>query len=253
MKVVIIEDEKRTANKLAELLCRLYPNVEIVCNLTSVSESIEWFRGNAMPDLVFMDIRLSDDIVFLIFDSVDITCPIIFTTAYDEFALKAFEVTSIDYLLKPIDETALRRAMDKYNLLVSSNATKYDYDALNTFIEAYNLNMKKQYSQLILVENKDKLIPMRTSEIAFLYFLDKSVSVVMLDGSKSIINNTLDYFMQQLDPSEFYRANRQFIIARKAVKDLTMWFNCRLVVNLTVETGSTNLQNLINTYKYLYV
>ncbi len=235
MKVIIIEDEKITADKLKRQLYELFPSVEVVCNLTSVSDSIEWFKHNSMPDLIFMDICLSDGISFLIFESVEIKCPIIFTTAYDEFALKAFEVSSIDYLLKPVDEATLIRAMDKYNMLVSTVDKNGYIDSIKSFIDAYNTNTVVRYPLSILVEDKDRLIPVMLSDIAYLYFSNKTVTIVRMDGGRNIVNGSLESYQQQLNPKEFYRANRQFIIAKKAVASLTLWFNNRLIVNLCVE------------------
>lgn len=246
MKVVIIEDEKISANKLKRQLSDLYPNTEIICTLTSVCESVEWFRANPMPDLIFMDIQLSDDISFLIFDSVDISCPIIFTTAYDEYALKAFEVNSIDYLLKPIDEASLMRAMDKYNRIISSHKDNNYIDSIKSFIERYNIDKSDHYPHSILIEYRDKLIPIRVDEIAYLYFANKKIDIVLTNGDRKQINGSLDNYFKQLNPKNFYRANRQFIIARGAVKDLTVWFNCRLIVNLYPPTPERIIISRIN-------
>lgn len=236
MNIIIIEDEIITAKKLNKQICRLYPDIDIIGNLSSVSDSIKWFKQNPMPDLIFMDIRLSDDLSFQIFDSIDITSPIIFTTAYDEFALEAFKVSTIDYLLKPINDEDLTRAINKYKRLISIGHNSYT-DSIKSLINTYNSSIIEQYPHSILVENRDKLIPIITHEIAYLYFSPtRTIEIVKIDGSIYSTNGTLENYLRLLNPRKFYRANRQFIIAKRAVNDITLWFNSRLIVNLCMKT-----------------
>ena len=232
MKAVIIEDESVAAQALQSLIQELNPEMEVLTTLQTIEESVEWFEENPMPDLVFMDIHLADGSSFAIFDKVDITCPIIFTTAYDEYALKAFEVNSIDYLLKPINKADLERALTKYQHLTAASS-----DQGKASLEGLLAQMggaKKKYKTCFLLPERDKLIPLAVSNIAYVYIDTKTVKAISMDNHTYYLNQTLDDIMAQLDPEQFFRANRQFIISRNAVKDLSVWFGNKLAVNLNV-------------------
>ena len=231
MKALIIEDEVLAAQSLQKLITEVAPDTEIIGVLQSIEESVAWFDENPMPDLVFMDIHLADGSSFAIFERTQITCPIIFTTAYDEYALKAFEVSSIDYLLKPINRNDLTRAMNKFNTLVGEKAN--NNNAIETLLQ--QIGMKKNYKSCFLVPQRDKLIPLATSNIAYIYIEDKSVKTIALDEHVYYMSQTLDEIMNQLNPDDFFRANRQFIVSRKAIKDITVWFGNKLSLNLSVK------------------
>ena len=249
MRVIIIEDEQLTAKKLMGLINELMPDAVVLSVLQSVSESVEWFRNNLMPDLVFMDIHLSDDLSFSIFDNVEISCPIIFTTAYDEYALRAFEVNSIDYLLKPVSRVSLQRALDKLKRFSTSYPPQENAELIRKVADTL-LRGSAAYKSSLLVSVRDKLIPIRVTSIAYIYLEDKNAVAVQHDGTTCRIGGLLDELMKQLDPSLFYRANRQFIIAKSAVSDITTWFSSRVVVNLIVPVperivvSRTNVQEL---------
>ena len=254
MKILIVEDEQLTALKLETLLRELISTIEIVGVLQSVSESIDWFNQNAMPDMVFMDIQLADGLSFSIFDKIDITCPIIFTTAYDEYALKAFEVNSIDYLLKPVSKTAIKRALDKIEKLSTSQHSLEKAQLIQKVADMIMQQGSITYKSSLLVSVKDKLIPLLVKDMAYIYFEDRNSAIINFDGTKNITNFSLDDLMKQLDPSLFFRANRQFIVSRPAIKDITLWFGNRVVINLRVEvperiivsrTNVTELKNWI--------
>ena len=229
MKAIIIEDESVAAQALQSLIQELSPEMEVVSILQTIEESMEWFEENAMPDLVFMDIHLADGSSFAIFEKVQITCPIIFTTAYDEYALKAFEVNSIDYLLKPINKADLERALNKFK-----NLTSKPNNASLEGLLAQMGNLKKKYKTCFLIPERDKLIPLATNNIAYIFIDTKTVKAITMDGHTYYLNQTLDDIMAQLDPEVFFRANRQFIISRAAVKDMSIWFGNKLAVNLLV-------------------
>ena len=231
MKALIIEDEVLAAQSLQKLITEVAPDTEIIGVLQSIEESVAWFDENPMPDLVFMDIHLADGSSFAIFERTQITCPIIFTTAYDEYALKAFEVSSIDYLLKPINRNDLTRAMNKFNTLVGEKAN--NNNAIETLLQ--QIGMKKSYKSCFLVPQRDKLIPLAASNIAYIYIEDKSVKTIALDEHIYYMSQTLDEIMNQLNPDDFFRANRQFIVSRKAIKDITIWFGNKLSLNLSVK------------------
>lgn len=231
MKALIIEDEMMAAQSLQKLLAKVSPDTEVLCVLETVEESVEWLTSHPMPDLLFMDIHLADGSSFAIFDKVDITCPVIFTTAYDEYALKAFEVNSIDYLLKPINKSDLERAMNKYKSLIAS----HQKPSLDGLLEQMG-GVRKKYKSCFLIPERDKLIPLATSNIAYIFIDTKTVKAIAMDGHTYYLNQTLDEIMAQLDPEQFFRANRQFIISRWSVKDMTVWFGNKLAVNLIVPT-----------------
>lgn len=233
MNVLIIEDETAAAVNLKAILRNIIPNCSVIDVLESVGESIDFFNDKSQPtpDLVFMDIHLADGESFRIFDSVDIQAPIIFTTAYDEYALRAFKVNSIDYILKPIKEEDLRHAIDKFTRL--SGIERNDYKSrIDTMVE----NTKRESQRVFLVHYKDKIIPLSIDDIAFFYTSNEKVSAFTYNGERYIIDRTLEVLQSTLPEYEFFRANRQFIVARKAVKDIAVWFGSRLSLNLMLET-----------------
>ena len=231
MKAIIIEDENMAAKALKKLLAEVSPEAEILAVLDTIEDSVAWLKKNPMPDILFMDIHLADGSSFAIFDQVDVTCPVIFTTAYDEYALKAFEVNSIDYLLKPINKDDLGRAMQKYQNLSGRDLDRGRLSALLA-----QLDTRPKYRSCFLLPERDKLIPLPTSDIAYVYIDSKTVKMVSKELKTFYISQTLDDLMSELDPKVFFRANRQFIISRNAVKDVSVWFGNKLAVNLTVET-----------------
>ena len=229
-KVVIVEDETAAAVNLRSMLKSINPDVEVLDVLESVEEAVEFFSKGVEADVVFMDIHLADGDSFRIFQSVDITIPIIFTTAYDEYALQAFKVNSIDYLLKPFKEEDLTRALDKLQRLTATErATAAER------VEAMVSASDSDTLRTILVRFKDKLIPISMDDVAFFYTFSERVTLTTLDGASYPVDKTLETLTQQLDPVKFFRANRQFIVSRKAVKDLAVWFGSRLALNLAIE------------------
>lgn len=228
MKALIIEDEVLAAKALQKLLGEVSPETEVLSILETIEESLEWFENNEMPDLLFMDIHLADGSAFSIFEKIEITCPVIFTTAYDEYALKAFEVNSIDYLLKPINKKDLKRAMGKYKTLVSGRAQ------MQKFMTQMEPRQKK-YRNCFLMPERDKLVPLPVERIAYVYIDTKTVRIVTFEHKNYYMSMTLDELMDMLDPTLFFRANRQFIVARSAIKDISVWFGNKLSVNLNIE------------------
>ena len=228
MKALIIEDEVLAAKALQKLLGEVSPETEVLSILETIEESLEWFENNEMPDLLFMDIHLADGSAFSIFEKIEITCPVIFTTAYDEYARKAFEVNSIDYLLKPINKKDLKRAMGKYKTLVSGRAQ------MQKFMTQMEPRQKK-YRNCFLMPERDKLVPLPVERIAYVYIDTKTVRIVTFEHKNYYMSMTLDELMDMLDPTLFFRANRQFIVARSAIKDISVWFGNKLSVNLNIE------------------
>ena len=232
MKAVIVEDEIIAAQNLQRLITQANKDIEIIAILQSVEDSVEWFSLNPNPDLVFMDIHLSDGASFTIFEKVQIHAPIIFTTAYDEYALKAFEVNSIDYILKPINIKDLERAIEKFSHYNKTNSN--NEEVIANMLAMFQKN-KKVYKSNFLIPHKDKFIPLPVNDIAYIYSENKMAKIVMFDNRTFYENDSLDKMQQQLDPQKFFRANRQFIISHRAIKDITMWFDSKLSVNLSVD------------------
>ena len=234
MKIFIIEDEKAALRNLKAILAEVCPEAEIAGEADSISESIEWLESHDMPELVFMDIHLADGSAFEIFDHIKITCPIIFTTAYDEYALKAFKVNSIDYLLKPINAEDLRKAFAKLDLLVShKNDNERQSNIINEIVK--KLNKEESYKSHFLIPIKgDKFVPLTVGSILFFYISDGIVKAVDEEGKQHPFTMSLDELADMLNPKLFFRANRQFLISRKAIKDVSLWFNGRLVINLNI-------------------
>lgn len=231
MKTLIIEDEKAAVKNLQALIAEVAPQCEVVSITDSIMDSIRWLRLNPMPELIFMDIHLADGSAFEIFEHVHIECPIIFTTAYDEYALRAFKVNSIDYLLKPIGEKDMKRAMDKLASLTGND--RPDSHSFTELIKTMNLH--KQYRNYFLIPNKgSKLLPVPTVSIACFYIEGGVIKALTLNNDIYTIPHTLEELVDCLDPKLFFRANRQCIIAKNAVVDVDYWFNGRLSVNLKV-------------------
>jgi two-component system LytT family response regulator len=235
MKAIIIEDEFIAAETLKTLIAEIREDIEIAAVLQSIEESVEWIEMHPSPDLVFMDIHLADGSAFMIFDSVEIKCPIIFTTAYDEYALKAFEVNSIDYILKPINKADLEKAILKYENFRGDSS--YNQNLIAKLLE--NLKQhNKSHKRYFLIPEKDKLIPLPVSDICYIYIDIKIVKIVTQNSKSHYLDKTLDEIMSDLDPDKFFRANRQFIIARSSVRDMSLWFGNKLSVNLQIPVPS---------------
>ena len=234
MKTVIIEDEKIAAELLKNLICQLDENIEVVTVLQTVEDSVEWLNSNQHPDILFVDIHLADGSSFSIFEKTEVKCPIVFTTAYDEYALKAFEVNSIDYLLKPINKDDLQRALNKYKNL-KGEKHEVDYKTLiSRFLtEAENVN---NYKEHFLVPERDKLVPLAAKDIAYVYIDLKLIKAVTFSGKIYYLNQNLDEMMNQLNPKMFFRANRQYIVSHEAIKDVSIWFGNKISLNLTIPT-----------------
>ena len=230
-RVIIVEDETAAVVNLRSMLAAIAPQAEVVAVLESVEEAVEYFSKEVEADVVFMDIHLADGDSFRIFKSVDVEIPIIFTTAYDEYALEAFKVNSIDYLLKPFKEEELRRAIDKLRRLTSADRDEQRQKRNRMADETHSHEV-----QTMLLRYKDKIIPVGVEEVAFFYTSSERVTLTTLSGQSYAVDKTLEALGQQLSPQMFFRANRQFIISRAAVKDIVVWFGSRLALNLVVET-----------------
>jgi DNA-binding LytR/AlgR family response regulator len=229
MRILIVEDETAAYENLLEILKEIEPETEIAGYTESISQTVRWLKNNSMPDLILMDIHLSDGSAFSIFNKLTIETPVIFTTAFDQYAIEAFRVNSIDYLLKPIKTEDLKRALEKFRKLTRQDILKY-------LAQLSQMATGKAHRDKILIPVKDKLQPVSIEEVSCFYTTDKNTRVCMKNGSWHSYPGTLDQIESTLNPEEFIRANKQFIVARNSVKNLTIWFDSRLLVTLDVET-----------------
>ena len=229
MNVLIIEDEILASKQLKQVLDEV-GGFTLLATLDSIRGAVTWFEKNQQPDILFLDIHLSDGSAFEIFKHVKVTCPILFTTAYDEYALKAFKVNSIDYLLKPIEASDVRGALRKLGELSANGMMQ---KVVNSLINSFSKSSKYRKHFLIPVKG-DKLLPVQTADLACFYIDSGTIKAVTYEGKLYSMDYTLDTLAELLDPEYFFRANRQYIISRKAIKDMDLWFNSRLSVNLHV-------------------
>lgn len=233
-RILIIEDEARAARELASMLTAVDPDTEILTILDSVELSVQWLNSNHHPDLIFSDIQLADGLCFDIYNKVQVQSPVIFCTAFDEYLMNAFDMHTVSYLLKPITKQKLEKALDKFYALRSVFNKQQD-TGFNVLLE----QLRNQYKTALLVHEKDKIIPLQVKDIAFIY-LDKSLlSVTTSANKKYYLSSSLDELEKSLDPSSFYRANRQFLINRTSVANAERFFARKLVVRLTVQTPET--------------
>lgn len=226
MKIIIIEDEDLAAERLSELINEIDPSVEILAVLSSVKESVKWLTNNNLPDLMFVDIQLSDGLSFSIFEAVEINIPIIFTTAYDQYAIKAFKFNSIDYLLKPIRKEELTASLNKYNKVKSSPL--FDFEELLRQMRPGEVNYKKRF----LIQYGQKIKKVEVEEIAYFYAMEKNVFVVTHQNAQYPVDYSLDKLQDMLDPGKFFRINRKIIISMDAIKNLHPWSRSRIKIDL---------------------
>lgn len=231
MRVVIIEDEILTAEDLEHSIKELRSDYEIVKVLHSVEESKTYLRANNSFDLIFSDVHLGDGLSFEIFDSVKVSVPIIFCTAYDNYALNAFKSNGIDYILKPINKKGLNEGIEKFERIFNSG--KKQISNISELIETYKKIEKQHTAKSILVHVKDKIIPLKFEEIALFYIKNETTIAVDFKGLTYYLEESLEEIESLNEPS-FFRANRQFIVNRASVKDLTQHFARKLIVNLTI-------------------
>ncbi len=228
MRIVIVEDEKPAARRLVRLIENL--GFEVEMTLHSVSESVDWFLNNKNPDLILLDIQLSDGLSFEIFDEVFIESPIIFTTAYDEYALKAFKLNSIDYLLKPIDEDELKLAIEKFHLNWSSaNPLTFDIDQIKN---ALKLTEEKKFKKRYLVKIGQYLKMIPVSEISCFYSANRGTYFKTNDNRDYLLEQTLDQIEEEMNPIHFFRINRKYIINMDAIREMVSYTNSRIQIKL---------------------
>jgi len=232
IKVLIIEDESGVAKNLQDLLMEIEEDIEILTVLESVRDAVFWLENNPTPDLGFVDIRLSDGDSFEIFEKTRVDFPVIFTTAYDEYALRAFKVNSIDYLLKPVDKEALTASVQKFLDIFKQNVPQYE-EMLRNALEELKIRGTKKYKRNFLVYIKDQILPVAVETIAYFLLENSIVYCITIQNERYTIDQSLDSLITQLNPAHFFRANRQCIVSRKSVKSASQFFSRKLKLSLS--------------------
>ncbi|MGQ1788036.1 MULTISPECIES: LytR/AlgR family response regulator transcription factor [unclassified Saccharicrinis] len=232
MKVLIVEDETVAYENLAEILKKTDPSIVILGNTESIQQTINWFNTKDTPDLIFMDIHLSDGNAFAIFQHITLEIPVIFTTAFDNYAIDAFKVNSIDYLLKPLKEEELSRAIQKFKKLSPGEELKY-------ITNQQFLKPPYSYIGKMLVRDNNKLIPIDIKDVSCFYTTDKTTEIYLTNGQHYPYGKTLEQIFHDLNPKDFIRANKQFILSRECIEEILIRYDNRLQVKLRIKTPET--------------
>ncbi len=247
MKILIIEDEKKTALELKRMIEKVNKNAEVWAIIATVSEGIDWLNahGNEV-ELIFSDIQLADGLSFDIFNQIEPKVPIVFCTAFEEYAIKAFETNGIDYLLKPIDESKLEHALNKLEQLQKKSESDYS-ERLHSLLDS----VTKPYKQSLLAYYQNKIVPLKVSEIEFIHSNMGIVTAYLQNNRHFVLSQTLDKLEDVLDPEQFYKANRQFIVNRDAITNIEHYFTRRLAVSLRTPTPEQIIVSKIKASDFL--
>jgi DNA-binding LytR/AlgR family response regulator len=227
IKALIIEDEVPAVERLTQLLKKSKYDVSILETLDSVKAAVQWFNSNPAPDVAFFDIQLADGKSFEIFNQIKVRCPIIFTTAYDQYAIQAFKVNSVDYLLKPLNEEELSKALDKFKTRTSPEVSIDPKELLALF-----QNQSKSYKERFVVKVGEHLKSVQTSDARVFFSSDKATYVSTIAGQKFILDFTLDHLEDILDPKLFFRISRKYVVHVDAIKDILVYSSSRLKLTL---------------------
>lgn len=229
MNVLIFEDEKLASERLVELLQEIRPSMKVVNSIKSVEAGVLWLQNNEQPDLIISDIQLLDGTSFEIFSEVKISCPVIFTTAYDQYAIKAFEVNSVDYLLKPIQAAKLESAIEKFESKNQSGGQSIDIDQIKSLLTAPAQEYKSRF--LVKVGQRIRAVPIE--KVAYFYSRDKLTYIVTFENQKFPIDQTLEEIDGLVNPKDFFRVNRKFVVHFNAVADIHPYFKGRVKLGLS--------------------
>lgn len=229
MRVVIIEDEQLAARRLENMIVSTHPRIEVVAKLESVEESVEWFQKNPHPDLIFLDIHLEDDLSFVIFDKVQVNSPIIFTTAFDEYAIRAFKLKSIDYLLKPIVQEELNNAIRKYKDLVTPTPQTIDLTSIYQMITQKTTPFKERFSVIV----GQKIKTFSETEIAYFYSTEGITFMVLKNKSEYPVDESLEELTQAMNPKDYFRINRKYLVKINAIANVHIYPKSHLKLELS--------------------
>ncbi len=225
--VLILEDEEPAVKRLKKLLSETVEETEVVAVLDSISSAKQWLQENKQPDLMLVDIHLADGISFELFKQVEITCPIIFTTAYDEYALQAFKLNSVDYLLKPVKKDELQQALNKYTKLNPKQTLNIDQ-----LLQAVSQAPADKYRQRFIIRYGEHIKTVETKDAAYFYTEARANFLITNDGKRYVIDFNLDQLEQMLNPEVYFRINRQFIISIGSIDEMTTWTKGRVMIKL---------------------
>ena len=232
MRTVIIEDEYPAAERLQEMVQMVAPEMTVETILGSVSAADDWFAAHPMPDLIFSDIQLSDGLAFETLEKNDIKVPVVFTTSFDQYAIRAFKLNGMDYLLKPIKQVELNEAIQKYRTLHADHSLQDNFHRLQNLIETLSPGQQSMYKDRFLVKHQEQLVKVNVDEIAYFYTTNEMVLLQKLDGEQYLVDYTLEELEGSLDPKKFFRLNRQLMANIDAVDAIHLYFNKRLKVEL---------------------
>ncbi|MGV3540082.1 MAG: LytR/AlgR family response regulator transcription factor [Rufibacter sp.] len=233
MKVLLVEDEQVAARTLQRLLLACAPDAEVVAVLPTVRKTVEFLQQPPALDLIFMDIHLSDGSAMQIFEQVLPQVPVVFTTAYDAYAVKAFELNSLDYLLKPISQERLKQTLERFQQQRQANAAEPMLSKLEAVLHQLKPQPEQPYKTRFLVKAGSKLLPVETHQIAYFYRDDEVVQLVTPDGKRHPVNYALDELEQMLNPGTFFRLNRQFVVNLSALAEIHSYFKGKLKIDLS--------------------
>lgn len=229
MRILIVEDEPLAVAQLATHISALKPDAELLAVCDTIKSTVTWLENNEAPDLAFFDIQLGDGLSFEIFDKIQFTQPVIFTTAFEEYAIKAFKVNSIDYILKPIQRNELSNALQKFENLQSNNQTILTPDILH---EVANSLKQKNYKERFLVKVGTHLKMIETTSVSYFYSFEKGTYAKLNDGKDYLLDQSLEYVENLVSPVEFFRINRKYIVSLKSVNDVITYGNSRLKLKI---------------------
>ena len=235
LNVLIIEDEEPAAKRLQKMLKEIEPDAVVLENIVSISSAIKWFKNNPAPDLVFSDIQLSDGISFDIFKAVEVTSPIIFTTAYDQYAIEAFKVNSIDFLLKPIKKEDLENALAKFRKVTAASPAATPAIDINKLLQSFTPG-GTEYKKRFVVRYGEHIKTINIEEVVYFYTEDKVNFLCTKDGRRFVIDFNLDTLESSLDPKTFFRINRQYIIGIHSIGEMLAYTKSRVLIKLVPPT-----------------
>jgi DNA-binding LytR/AlgR family response regulator len=233
MKILIVEDEELSVRKLRGLLQEVRPDAEVVADVDSIETTVDWLTSNPAPDIILMDIELVDGQSFEIFERTEVKCPVIFITSYDEFAIQAFKVNSVAYLLKPIEKEDIVAAFEKFEQVKEFYSTSAPGFSINSLVEELQARLQpKNFRKRFLTKYGNKLLTVETHDIAYFFIEGRVIHLRTYDNRKIVLDYTLEELEQMLDPDEYFRINRSFLIALKSVQKMDEYFGQRLILQL---------------------
>jgi DNA-binding LytR/AlgR family response regulator len=241
IKVLMLEDEEPAAKRLQKLIKEMNEQVEVLAVIDSISAAKEWLQKNQQPDLMLVDIHLADGISLELFKQVELSCPVIFTTAYDEYALKAFKLNSVDYLLKPIKKDELQAAIEKFK---KQKAKEQPQLNMNQLLEAVTQSSTDKYRDRFVIRYGEHIKTIETKDAAYFYTEARANFLVTTDTKRYVVDFNLDQLESMLDPAKFFRINRQFIISLQSIEEMTAWTKARVRIKLK---PATKIETIVST------